>query len=137
MTVAGTPPQELRGKGSRDRGQELAARGVDVGCRHLVLLLALLATLVLFDVYGKPGLVGGRRSRRRCTLSLSQRHSLTRGAADVNIENRAYSRPAPIKTPHNPSKLHAGGSRYVGPMTANLLPREAAAFTNRGCHGFL
>jgi hypothetical protein len=68
VTVAGTPPQELRGRGSRGRGRELAVRGVDVGCRHLVLLLALLlallATLVLFEVYGKPysqrARVGGR-----------------------------------------------------------------------------
>lgn len=64
MTVAGTPPQELRGRRSRGRGRELAVRGVNVGCRHSVLLLALLATLVLIDVYGKPysqrARVGGR-----------------------------------------------------------------------------
>lgn len=54
VTVAGTPPQERRGRGSRGRGRELAVRGVDGGCRHLVLLLALLATLVLFEVHGKP-----------------------------------------------------------------------------------
>jgi len=118
-------------------------RGVDVGCRHAVLLLGLLATLVLFEVYGKPysqqARVGGRsfpsvleRSCRCCTLSLSR---LTRGAADVNIENCAYC--APIKTPCRPVTfmMDLEDSHCVSFMTANLLSYQVAAFTNRGCHG--
>ena len=43
VTVAGTPPQEQSERRSSGRGRESNVRGVDGGCRRVLLSLALLA----------------------------------------------------------------------------------------------
>lgn len=79
-----------------DAGGIRTCGAVDVGCRRGVLLL--LALLAAFEVYGKPYSQRARVRRVGETTFVSQAPlhcelncSLTRGAADVNIDFRAYN----------------------------------------------